>query len=348
MPAAMCPLLGDGITDDTLLYIACFLSSKDLVRLQLTCSRFAVKVTIPAILSSGGEAAVAAAAPEMLSIPEEAARRWVARCSAQERGWVRWRGHESWLWAMHEVVVLRLPLVFDRAHAIIALSENGMVATRSEAADYTTGGYKSAVSKVVMRSGCHYAQFTVEGGRDMRLGVLRPGWDVVGDERLSEHGGDCTFYSTFHGNCEPRYTDWKGMSNAREQGDRIGMLLDLDQGSMSVWKNDEKMGVMVAEGLSGPLSWGIFLGSSQGSSARIESAAAPTSPTEEELVAAMGWDRRNLLQLPQTATDAECVAAEAAALAAALARREADAAARQIALARFEAKNAHELMQGHQ
>ena len=36
-------------------------------------------------------------------------------------------------------------------------------------------------------------------------------------------------------------------------GDRIGMLLDLDQGSMTVWKNDVRLGVMQGEGLSGPL-----------------------------------------------------------------------------------------------
>ena len=33
------------------------------------------------------------------------------------------------------------------------------------------------------------------------------------------------------------------------------MLLDLDQGSMTVWKNDVKLGVMVGEGLSGLLCW---------------------------------------------------------------------------------------------
>ena len=36
------------------------------------------------------------------------------------------------------------------------------------------------------------------------------------------------------------------------------MLLDLDQGSMTVWKNDVKLGVM-AEGLSGPLCWAVSL-----------------------------------------------------------------------------------------
>ena len=34
----------------------------------------------------------------------------------------------------------------------------------------------------------------------------------------------------------PAAADWEGQQTAREQGDRIGMLLDLDQGSMTVWK----------------------------------------------------------------------------------------------------------------
>ena len=66
------------------------------------------------------------------------------------------------------------------------------------------------------------------------------------------------------------------------------MLLDLDQGSMRIWKNDEKMGVMVAEGLSGPLCWAVsqyYL-----DSGRIDSAPAPGSPTEEELAAAKAWE----------------------------------------------------------
>ena len=81
------------------------------------------------------------------------------------------------------------------------------------------------------------------------------------------------------------------MRNASEQGDRIGMLLDLDQGSMTLYKNDVLMGVMVAEGLSGEYCWAVSLGYS-GSSARIESAPAPASPTEEELAAAKAWDAR--------------------------------------------------------
>ena len=174
--ASPCPLLGDGITDDTLLHIVRFLpTAKDLLRLQLTCPRFAAKViAAPSSVIGGGWAA--AAVPEMLCLAEEAARRWVAGCSEQERGWVSYRTTESWLGLMHEVGVLRLPLAFGRSHADVTLSENGALATRSGAAD---GYYRAAASTVVMRSGRHFAQFTVLQGVPT-FGVVRPGWDVEG------------------------------------------------------------------------------------------------------------------------------------------------------------------------
>ena len=68
------------------------------------------------------------------------------------------------------------------------------------------------------------------------------------------------------------FPDGEGQRGATEQGDRIGMLLDLDQGSMTVWKNGVKLGVMQAEGLSGPLCCAVEM-AGFGFSARIESAA---------------------------------------------------------------------------
>ena len=70
MAAPTCPLLGDGITDDTLLNIARFLpTAKDLLCLKLTNSRFAAKI-IAAAPSGGSGRAV----PEMLCIADEAER----------------------------------------------------------------------------------------------------------------------------------------------------------------------------------------------------------------------------------------------------------------------------------
>jgi hypothetical protein len=153
------------------------------------------------------------------------------------------------------------------------------------------------------------------------FGVIRPGWDVEGGAHALNVDGHC-FYFTEDGERYPGVRGWEGMQYA-DEGDRIGMLLDLDQGSMTVWKNNEKLGVMQAEGLTGPLCWAVSL-HQHDSSARIESAPAPASPAEEELAAAKAWQRRRRLGLPQTAMDAECDAAEAAEAEAA-ARKEADA-----------------------
>ena len=63
------------------------------------------------------------------------------------------------------------------------------------------------------------------------------------------------------------------MQPAEEQGDRIGMLLDLDQGSMTVWKNYVRLGMIQAEGLSGPLCWAVLV--YHGDNARIEAGPLP-------------------------------------------------------------------------
>ena len=270
--AAPCPLLSDGITDDTLLHIAGFLSTaRDLLSLCLTCPRFAAKVIAAPIDESGGRGG-AAAAPEMLSIPEEAARLWLAGCSEQERGWVPRRDLESLVGLMQGVELLREPLVFGRAHASFTLSEGGAVATKSVA-----GPGRAAASQVVMRSGRHFARFTVVHGRFFSFGVIRAAWDVEGGGEAYTVDGHC-FFRTYDGCHFPGFHNWEGMQTAREQGDRIGILLDLDRGSMTVWKNDEKLGAMVAEGLSGPLCWAVSLGDVYGahtSSVRIESAPLP-------------------------------------------------------------------------
>ena len=253
------------------------LTARDLLSLRLSCRQFNMRcIAAPA----AGDGA-AAAAPEMC-IVEDAGRRWVALCSEQERGWVSHLEGESWLSLMHEVALLRVPLLFGRAHANLALSEGGAVATMTVGGGYT----RAAASTAVMRSGRHFAQFTVLAGSNSRLfGVLRPCWDVEEDSDPHFVDGHC-FINTDGGSRYPGSIDWEGKQPAREQGDRIGMLLDLDQGSMTIWKNNVKLGVMVVEGLSGPLCWAADM---YNSTARIESAPAPASPTEEELAAAQVW-----------------------------------------------------------
>ena len=126
------------------------------------------------------------------------------------------RGLESWLGLMHEVGLLRLPLVFGRAHGAITLSENGAVATMGA----QDGLFRSAASTVVMWSGRHFAQFTVMEGIDLMFGVIRSGWDVEGGDNALRVDGHC-FYWTANGRRFPGTINWEGVQPA-SVGDRIG------------------------------------------------------------------------------------------------------------------------------
>ena len=120
----------------------------------------------------------------------------------------------------------------------------------------------AAASKVVMRAGRHFALFTVNvdvHDCDLLAGVIRPSWDVEEGSNPSFKHGHC-FYNAFdgslHGGRIPG--EWEGMQGADKVGDVIGLLLDLDQGCMTVYKNDVRLGVMMM-GLSGEYSWAVSL-----------------------------------------------------------------------------------------
>jgi hypothetical protein len=269
--------------DEAAIIIAVALgSAADLLRLAAACRRFALKCIAaplsPRAAAASSGAAAGAQQVEMWSIAEEVARRWIADCTNQERGWVPRRGRESWLGLMWEVESLRRGAVFGRSHESMTLSESGAQATRIEYDE----SYGAAASKTVMRAGRHYAQFTVRG-ICMMFGVTRPGWDVEGVGDAQYVDGHC-FYHTVFGSRYPRDHEWEGMQGAMEDGDRIGMLLDLDQGTMTVYKNDERLGVM-ATALSGEYSWAVTIVLKH-DSVRIEAAEAPASPTADELVRA--------------------------------------------------------------
>ena len=138
------------------------------------------------------------------------------------------REGESRLGLMHAVELLRVPLMFSRAHANFTLSEGGAVATNGAGDGY----FRVAASEVAMRSGRHYAQFSVLANVafvfGVLFGVIQADWDVEGGPYAYNGDGHCV-YETDDGNRYPGNGDWEGKQTAREPGDRIGMLLDLDQ-----------------------------------------------------------------------------------------------------------------------
>ena len=266
---------------EVLLHICSFLTAQDLGRVARVSRSFG---GLPRLAAADTEASGGIA---LLSIVEEAARRWLLQCSEQERGWVPRRGEESRLGLMREVELLRCAAVFGRFHQNIVLSEGGARATMSKKnADFACS---TAASKAVMRAGVHYAQFTVvqghQYGDQMFFGVIRASWDVEEGVNAYSAGGHCFYYTANGEWCPGPFFrgsyyegDWEGMQTAG-LGDRIGVLLDLDQGSMVVFKNDERLGVMVASGLSGEFCWAAAL-RFEGTAARIEPTVLPDAPAQ--------------------------------------------------------------------
>lgn len=265
------------LPDNILLHIVrADLDSTTLVRLGLTCGRFGRKGIYDQSLGKPAE---------RLSLVELAGHRWVLSLDKEQRRWVPRRDSESWVALMREVEILRLPLVFGRSNSEVALKEGGQVAIRSKAEAHSG---RAAVCKATMRSGRHYAQVVVLDGLLMGFGIYRPWMDIEGGKDLFNVSGNCVLH-TASGRYFPGFRAWDGMC-PMEAGDLIGLLLDLDQGSLTAYKNGKRMGIIVPEGLSGEFCWGVSLCLPE-VRARIESAPAPPSPSADELTAAAAWQK---------------------------------------------------------
>eukprot|EP01051_Picozoa_sp_SAG22_P021991 SAG22_NODE_5088_length_1089_cov_0.817172_1_plen_175_part_00 len=82
---------------------------------------------------------------------------------------------------------------------------------------------------------------------------------------------------------------WQGMQGANE-GDTIGLLLDFDTRTLTIFKNGERLGVM-ATSLEGEYCWAVSI-PTYGYSIRIESSPAPAAPTTAELAQAISFEAK--------------------------------------------------------
>ena len=69
--------------------------------------------------------------------------------------------------------------------------------------------------------------------------------------------GAC-FSSDWGGSDQLVSNRWEGLECIISSGDEIGMLLDLDEGTLSVYKNGRKLGVL-KNGLAGPYCWAVSM-----------------------------------------------------------------------------------------
>ena len=184
----------------------------------------------------------------------------------------------SWLRYMQDKLVP--PARFALAHEDVVLSEHGGVATRT-----TNGDYCSASSGTVLCAGRrHFAVFTVlkQGCGGMFIGVVDADYDVRHARYAHKECRNC-FFGTEYGLRYPGGCEWQGSPDYREveEGDRIGLLLDTINGSLVVYHNTERLGVIQRFGLTGSYRWAVCFGHGMGCAARIVGAPMPAENDKE-------------------------------------------------------------------
>jgi len=252
-------------------------TSRELLNLALTCKAF------------GWCLGWCQHESEMWSLAEEVARRAVCsrRTNLQDSESVKLilpeyvRGRRTWLAILHES---EHPLKFNTL--LGRLAEYSSCDRTSVRNSTERGNFGAALaSGFVMMSGIHYAEFQIIG--NPHFGIVRPMPNII-LRMLARHETLDFFESEFYDDflaartdewvgtvhtceysCEDGELSWTGwdIENEQEQfmvewegmegcmtGDTIGMLLDLDEGKVTVYKNNRRLGVL-KDGLSGPYCW---------------------------------------------------------------------------------------------
>eukprot|EP01046_Picozoa_sp_COSAG06_P038244 COSAG06_NODE_4397_length_4298_cov_111.854727_1_plen_193_part_00 len=171
------------------------------------------------------------------------------------------------------------------------------------------GSRQSAVcAEHPMAEGAHYVEMTLlkQGSASAYMGVVGQGFDAAGGgEAYGSAEGWLLRTGGGHLVHAGGYSNWEGRPQRDEinQGDVVGLLLDVGQRTLSVYLNGARRGVMVAPGmkngsgeavapLAGPLRWAVDVYS--GASVRIERKAAPGPvPSAEEVATAVAWSEAN-------------------------------------------------------
>lgn len=261
------------LSEDILFLIinALLYSCIDLHSLQQTCKRF------------GGKYITAPVEKGMWSIVDEMARLWINRCGQYQQAFHYWprikcNGMKSWLRVMFELQ--------NSPHFCCRSSEQILFATTYEGAivarvnkpgkqklelNQRQVSIRTPVAKTekTMANGKHFAQIVLQKNH-VYFGVipasceLTEGMNVFKEENYrlfhTETGrlSSPTYENPLNATLDTtRQQPWKGMRPA-SRGDRIGLLLDCDEGNLRVFLNGHDCGVMT-QGLEGEFHWVIVL-----------------------------------------------------------------------------------------
>jgi hypothetical protein len=136
------------------------------------------------------------------------------------------------------------------AEDVVTLSEGGAVATQTK-----HGEWSLTTTEIELTSGKHYweVELLSENLNNIFIGISRPNLNPAGWYGES----DCTdgwfigaVYGALWGNGKVAHDEAGGY----RQGDRVGMLLDLDNGSLRFFRNGVQRGPGYAAGsVTGPV-----------------------------------------------------------------------------------------------
>ena len=222
---------------------------------------------------------------DSLSLIDETARRIVHDVATEEEmaALPRYDGGDNWLCKYNYLQSLRVPLAFDQLVGPIRYVDGNKTCVAS---NDSTSDWATAFSNNIMMAGKHYVSFEVCNPRSLflLLGVMRPGEAMQSAKyhpllplfyhNFTQRKGsvqynntvNCCMYYSCDGCCSSHdwgegfsvRNEWDGMESLSAGSYTVGMLLDLDEGTLSVYKNGRKLGVM-KRGLAGQYCWVVSL-----------------------------------------------------------------------------------------
>jgi hypothetical protein len=133
------------------------------------------------------------------------------------------------------------PLVWRTCDAeLVTLSEGGAVATFDDDADFDYDGDSLVTSGVALTAGKHYWEVEILIV-DVFVGIAKPNLDPNDDYALGDNA-DGWFIWTSEGSLCGNGKQNVDRAGEIEEGDRVGVLLDLDEGSLRFFKNGVQHG----------------------------------------------------------------------------------------------------------
>ena len=253
---------------DTLSKIISFLPSVDVLNLAITCKRLGSASNKQSLIEDSAHVAIQDIATE------------------EELATLPYYNGENSLANYHYLQFMRGPLTFDQ---LVGSTEYVNRGDKSCVMHSGQSDWGTVFSNNILRAGKHYVSFVFNNMSDSNffVGVMRPGqanenavgaapiwWEFFQhyshNVEYNNNSVQCCLYRAIDGNCissdwsgsdrvsdSPDMETWDGKETMPSDGE-IGMLLDLDEGSLSLYKNGRKLGVM-KRGLAGPYCWVVSI-----------------------------------------------------------------------------------------